>query len=100
MTGISETNVEKLFRLTPAFAGVEEGLAALHSYLVGTEDSVLMAVASETSELTQRVEATRKARKELADRKELLASGASDYNRDTRMALPRIRECLPEAGYG
>ncbi|CRY12483.1 transposase [Burkholderia pseudomallei] len=94
----AQLNVEKLFRLTPAFAGVEEGLAALHSYLVGTEDSVLMAVASETSELTQRVEATRKARKELADRKELLASGASDYNRDTRMALPRIRECLPEAG--
>ncbi|BBA43252.1 MULTISPECIES: SbcC/MukB-like Walker B domain-containing protein [Burkholderia] len=94
----TQLNVEKLFRLTPAFDGVEEGLGALHSYLVGTEDSVLMAVASETSELTQRVEATRKARKELADRKELLASGASDYNRDTRMALPRIRECLPEAG--
>jgi energy-coupling factor transporter ATP-binding protein EcfA2 len=94
----SQLVVEKLFQLAPAFDGVEVGPRALHSSLVGTEDSVLLAVVAETSDLTQRVEAARRARRELAERKELLASGASDYSRDTRLALPRIQERFPDAG--
>ncbi|HYE34378.1 SbcC/MukB-like Walker B domain-containing protein [Methylocaldum sp.] len=91
-------SVEKLFQLAPAFDGIETGLGQLHAALVGADDSVLMAIAAEATSLGQRIEAARKDRKELAERKERLVAGAGNYNRDTVLALERIRERLPEAG--
>ncbi|WP_028731312.1 SbcC/MukB-like Walker B domain-containing protein [Pandoraea sp. E26] len=91
-------SVEKLFQLAAAFDGIDVGLGQLHNSLVGTEDSVLMAVAAESTSLGQRVEAAKKERGELADRKQRLAAGAGNYNRDTVLALERIRERLPDAG--
>lgn len=91
-------SVEKLLQLAPAFEGIDTGLGQLHASLVGTEASVLMAVAAESASLGQRVEAAKKERGELAERKQRLAAGAGDYNRDTRAALDRIRERLPDAG--
>jgi energy-coupling factor transporter ATP-binding protein EcfA2 len=91
-------SVEKLFQLAPAFDGIDTGLSQLHNSLVGTEDSVLMAVAAESASLEQRVEAAKKERGELADRKQRLAAGAGNYNRDTVLVLERIRERLPDAG--
>lgn len=94
----TELVAEKLFQLAPAFDGVDVGLGALHAAMVGAEESVLMAVAAEATSLGQRVDAARKGRKELAERKERLAAGAGNYGRDTVLALERIRERLPEAG--
>jgi energy-coupling factor transporter ATP-binding protein EcfA2 len=91
-------SVEKLFQLAPAFDGVETGLDELQSILTGADDSVLTAVAAEAAALTQRGEAARKERTELAERKQRLAAGAGNYNRDTVLALDRIREKCPEAG--
>lgn len=91
-------SVEKLLQLAPAFDGIDAGLGQLHNSLVGAEGSVLMAVAAESASLGQRIEAAKKERGELAERKQRLAAGAGDYNRDTRMALDRIRERLPDAG--
>lgn len=91
-------SVEKLLQLAPAFDGIDAGLGQLHNSLVGTEGSVLMAVAAESASLGQRVEAAKKERGELADRKQRLAAGAGNYNRDTVLALERIRERLPDAG--
>ena len=91
-------SVEKLLQLAPAFDGIDAGLSQLHNSLVGTEGSVLMAVAAESESLGQRVEAAKKERGELADRKQRLAAGAGNYNRDTVLALERIRERLPDAG--
>jgi len=91
-------SVEKLLQLAPAFEGVDAGLGQLHNSLVGTEGSVLMAVAAESASLGQRIEAAKKERVELANRKQRLAAGAGNYNRDTILALERIREMLPDAG--
>lgn len=91
-------SVEKLLQLAPAFDGIDAGLGQLHNSLVGTEGSVLMAVAAESASLSQRIEAAKKDRAELAERKQRLAAGAGNYNRDTVMALERIRERLPDAG--
>lgn len=90
-------SVEKLLQLAPAFDGIDTGLSQLHNSLVGTEGSVLMAIAAESASLGQRVEAARKERGELAERKQRLAAGAGNYNRDTVLALERIRERLPDA---
>lgn len=91
-------SVEKLLQLAPAFDGIDAGLSQLHNSLVGTEGSVLMAVVAESTSLGQRFEAAKKERGELADRKQRLAAGAGNYNRDTILALERIRERLPDAG--
>ncbi len=91
-------SVEKLLQLAPAFDGIDAGLGQLHNSLVGAEGSVLVAVAAETESLGLRVEAGKKERGELADRKQRLAAGAGNYNRDTVIALERIRERLPDAG--
>jgi energy-coupling factor transporter ATP-binding protein EcfA2 len=90
-------SVEKLFQLAPAFDGVEAGLDQLQAVLTGANDSVLTAVAAEAAVLTQRTEAARKERGELAEHKQRLAAGAGDYNRDTVLALDRIRDKYPEA---
>lgn len=94
----AELVVEKLFQLAHAFEGVDAGLGILHAALVGTDESVLMAVAAEAAALVQSVAAAQKQRKELAERKERLAAGAGNYSRDTVLALDRIRERLPDAG--
>jgi DNA repair exonuclease SbcCD ATPase subunit len=91
-------SVEKLLQLALAFDGIDAGLNQLHNSLVGAEGSVLMAVAAESASLTQRIEAVKKERGELAERKKRLAAGAGNYNRDTVNALDRIREKFPEAG--
>ncbi|MNX22060.1 hypothetical protein D3C86_520300 [compost metagenome] len=91
-------SVEKLLQLASAFDGIDVGLSQLDNALVGAEGSVLMAVAAESTSLDQRVEAAKKERGEQAERKQRLAAGAGDYNRDTRLALERIREKLPDAG--
>ncbi|MCD4499681.1 SbcC/MukB-like Walker B domain-containing protein [Chromobacterium vaccinii] len=93
-----DLSVEKLLQLAPSFDGIEAGLSQLHSSLVGADGSVLMAVAAESASLTQRIEAAKKERGELAERKQRLAAGAGNYNRDTVFALERIRERLPDAG--
>lgn len=91
-------SVEKLFQLASAFDGVDTGLSELHSALVGPDDSVSTAVAAENVSLGQRAESARKDRSDLAERKQRLAAGAGNYNRDTVTALERIRERMPEAG--
>ena len=93
-----ELSVDQLFQLAPAFDGVEAGLGDLNAVLVGAEDSVLTAVAAEDAELLKQLDAARKERKELAEKKERLAAGAGNYNRDTVLALERIRERLPDSG--
>ena len=80
-------SVEKLLQLATAFDGIDAGLSQLHNSLVGTEGSVLMAVAAESASLDQRVDAAKKERSELADRKQRLVAGAGNYNRDTVFAL-------------
>lgn len=91
-------SVERLFQLASAFDGIDAGLSELHSALGGTGESVLVATAMEATSLDQLIETTRKQRNELAERKQRLASGAGNYNRDTVLALERIREQMPDAG--
>ncbi|WP_298829431.1 SbcC/MukB-like Walker B domain-containing protein [uncultured Piscinibacter sp.] len=94
----AELVAEKLFQLAPAFNGVGTGLDVLHAAMVGADESVLVALAAEATTLAQRVDAAKKERKDLAERKERLAAGAGNYSRDTVLALERIRERLPDAG--
>lgn len=90
--------VEKLLQLVPAFDGVGSGLEQLLASLTGAANSVVTALVTEDASVEQRIDAARKARTELAERKQRLAAGAGNYNRDTILALERIRERLPEAG--
>lgn len=92
-----EPNVAKLLQLPRSFEGASRGLATIHNSLVGTEDSVAMAIAAEASTLSDRITSAKTAVTELATKKERLASGASNYSRDTVLALQRIRQELPEA---
>lgn len=97
--GAADTlSVEPLLRLATAFDGIEAGLGRVHSALVGPEDSVLVAIAAESQSAGQRLDAAKKDRAELAERKRRLAAGGGNYNRDTVLALERIRERMPLAG--
>jgi energy-coupling factor transporter ATP-binding protein EcfA2 len=87
----------KLLQLVAAFEGANEGLAEVHAALVGPTDSVSMAIAAESATLDARIEAEQRGVRDLADRKQRLAAGASNYPRDTAYAVDRIREHLPEA---
>ena len=89
--------VAKLLMLPPAFEGASGGLAAVHEALVGPADSVSMAIASEEATLLDHVRSAKSAVQDLAAKKQRLASGASNYSRDTVLALQRIREELPGA---
>jgi energy-coupling factor transporter ATP-binding protein EcfA2 len=91
-------SVEKLFQLSSVFDGIDAGLSELRAALVGPDDSVSTSVAAEMVSLAQRTESARKERSDLAERKQRLAAGAGNYNRDTVIALERIRERMPEAG--
>jgi hypothetical protein len=92
-----ELNVFKLQALVSAFEGTNTGIAAVHGALVGPEASVSIAIATESSTLDGNITAARKARDDLAEKKRRLASGSGNYNRDTVMALERIREHLSQA---
>lgn len=87
----------KLLQLVSAFEGANEGLAEMHAALVGPTDSVSTAIAAEAATLDARIDAEQRAVKDLAERKQRLAAGASNYPRDTANAVDRIREQLPEA---
>lgn len=87
----------KLLQLASAFEGANEGLAEVHAALVGPTESVSTAIAAEGTTLDARIEAEGRAVKELAERKQRLAGGASNYPRETSLAVDRIREQLPEA---
>ena len=92
-----ELNVFKLQALVSAFEGANTGIAAVHGALVGPEVSVSIAIATESSTLDGSITAAKKARDDLADKKGRLAAGSGNYNRDTVLALDRIREHLPQA---
>ena len=92
-----ELNVFKLQALVSAFEGANTGIAAVHGALVGPEVSVSIAIATESSTLDGSIIAAKKARDDLADKKGRLASGSGNYNRDTVLALDRIREHLSQA---
>ena len=87
----------KLLQLALAFEGANEGLSEVHAALVGPTDSVSTAIAAEAATLDARIEAEQRVVRELADRKQRLAAGASNYPRATGLAVDRIREQLPEA---
>ncbi len=89
--------VEKLFQLAGAFDGIETGLEALLTTLVGTEASVLMAIASESADLEQQLNIVRQEQRECAEHKKRLVAGAGNYPREINQALDRIREDIPEA---
>lgn len=87
----------KLLQLAEAFDDIDTGIGFVHSALVGPDDSVSTAIAAESSLLESRTKTARTDVHELALRKESLTSGAGNYDRDTNIALTRIREVLPEA---
>jgi energy-coupling factor transporter ATP-binding protein EcfA2 len=89
--------VAKLLMLPTAFEGASGGLAAVHEALVGPADSVSIAIASEEATLADHVRSAKAAVQDLAAKKQRLASGASNYGRDTALTLQRIREELPGA---
>lgn len=93
----AEPVTAKLLQLADAFDDVDTGIGAVHSALVGPTDSVSTAIAAESSLLESRVKAAKADVADLASRKESLIAGAGNYDRDTKNALAKIREALPQA---
>lgn len=90
-------NVFKLQSLVSAFEGANTGIAAVHGALVGPVDSVSISIATEATTLDANITSAKKARDDLAEKKRRLASGGGNYNRDTVLALERIRAHVPQA---
>lgn len=89
---------ERLRSLSAGFDGVANSLQVVHEALVGTDESVLWALASEEAALEAAAAQIRSEQKELAARKERLAAGAGNYDRHTVIAVERIEERYPQAG--
>lgn len=92
-----ELVVPRLLQLAPAFDGANTGITAVHNALVGPTDSVSTAIAAESSALESQVASAKSDVIDLAAKKARLVAGASNYNRDTVIALELIREQLPDA---
>ncbi len=95
--GAAEPQVDRLLQLASAFENANTGVEALHEALVGGRDNVITAVVAESTALEQRLDSAKATVRELAAKKARLASGGGNYNRDTVLALERIREHLPQA---
>lgn len=89
---------ERLRSLSAAFDGIASSLQSVHEALVGTDESVLWALASEEAALEASAKELQSEQRELAARKERLAAGAGNYDRHTGIAVERIRERYPQAG--
>lgn len=93
-----EIDPVKLRQLSTGFEGVDTGLQAVQDALVGTEDSLLLALAFEEAVLNASSATIVSEQRQLADRKERLAAGAGNYDRQTQIAVDRIKVSLPQAG--
>jgi energy-coupling factor transporter ATP-binding protein EcfA2 len=93
----TELQVVKLQQLVGAFEGANTGVGTVYTALLGTTDSVWMAIAAESSMLEDRLSKAKLAVTDLANKKQRLAAGGGNYNRDTLLALDRIRAEMPDA---
>jgi len=94
----AELTTSTLTQLAPAFEGIEDQLTILHAPLLGASNSIITVVAAEAADVQKERESVLREQDEASKRKERLASGAGNYNRDTVNALERIRRELPDAG--
>lgn len=93
----AELNVERLFDLVQAFSGTNTGITRVYETLVGSDESVSLAVAAETATLDKEIADARGTVRELGRQKALLAAGQVDYPREVRRALDLLREQYGQA---
>lgn len=97
-TSGAELSPEQLLALASAFDEQSNvGLEDLFFAMVGTEESLLTAVTSESVHLAQRADAAAVIVRDLSARKATLAKGGVTYPHNVAYALERIREQYPEA---
>lgn len=90
-------NPARLEQLAEGFRDSNDGLSEVYRRLVGTEQSVAMAVAAEERGLESRMETVEASIRDLDATKQRLSTGGGDYPRETVPALELIRTRLPGA---
>jgi len=90
-------NPGRLEQLAEGFRDSNDGLSEVYLRLVGTEQSVAMALAAEERGLESRMGTVEATIRELDATKQRLSTGGGDYPRETVPALELIRTRLPGA---
>lgn len=90
-------DVEKLYGLVRAFQGANEGMASLLDALVGTSESVSLAVASDSTLLAKQKDDAHARLEELKLRQQTLSRGQVVYPRATEVAVRVLKETYPES---
>ncbi|VTU42966.1 MULTISPECIES: SbcC/MukB-like Walker B domain-containing protein [unclassified Variovorax] len=90
-------NPSRLEQLAEGFRNSNDGLSEVYHRLVGTEQSVAMALAAEERSLESRRDSVEATIRELDATKQRLSTGGGDYPRETVPALELIRTRLPGA---
>mgnify|MGYP001168846310 CR=1 FL=1 len=92
-----EFNVGRLFELVSAFNGVNQGIDLLHEALIGPNDSVAMAVATEASIISQAKSKADDRVRDLGSQKSKLSQGKVSYPNIVQRGLDLLEENFPQA---
>lgn len=97
VSALEELNIGRLYELVQAFSGVNQGIDAIYDTLVGPNQSVSLALASQST--TSGVLKTRADElvHELGGNKARLTQGRVTYPRPTQVALQLLKERFPAA---
>jgi DNA repair exonuclease SbcCD ATPase subunit len=96
-TRSEELNVGRLHELVQAFSGVNQGIDRLHEALIGQDESVALAVATEMSGVAQIKSKADERVRDLGSQKAKLSSGKVPYPPHVERALNLLNEQFPEA---
>ena len=89
--------MEQLYGLVRAFQGANEGVASLLDAMIGPNESVSLAVASDAALLGKQKEDAEGKIAELESRQVLLSKGQVVYPRGTDTAVRLLKELFPES---
>lgn len=90
-------NIEQLYGLVSAFQGANEGVAALLDAMIGPDQSVSLAVATDVALLGRQKEEAAGRVSTLESRKALHSKGQVEYPRETETAVRLLKELYPES---
>lgn len=92
-----DLNVEQLYGLVRAFQGANEGVESLLDAMIGADQSVSLAVASDSVLIAKQKEEAEGRISDLEQRKGRLSRGQVEYPRATDVAVRLLKETYPES---
>ena len=92
-----DLNVGRLYEIVQAFSGVNQGIDNLHEALIGQNESVALAVAAETSGVSQIKSRADERVRDLGSQRAKLAQGKVPYPQMVERAMTLLNEQFPQA---